>query len=205
MQPPSSKRASRSKTSDLNSVVISHSLNSTFIRMVDVIQRSLDVIAPTGSALTPSIVTFFIKSQTAPFSSISSQSLGPLSNPLSASASTTEILDQLIRIILANDSLLSEDELLAASLFFTSASEDAICAAQSFIALSNQSVVQYHFLHCQLEMAALFPGKDKAKAMDTEDNDDSRLLMKMRILELDYVICHMVSRLTNLVMLWSQS
>ena len=25
------------------------------------------------------------------------------------------------------------------------------------------------------------------------------------MLELDYVICHMVSRLTNLVMLWSQS
>ena len=25
------------------------------------------------------------------------------------------------------------------------------------------------------------------------------------VLKLDYVICHMVSRLTNLVMLWSQS
>ena len=159
MQPPSSKQASRSKTSDLNPVVISHSLNSTLICMVDVMQRSLDVTAPTGSAPTPSIVTFPIKSQTAPFSSISSQSLGPLSNPLSVSASTTEILDQLIRIILANDSLLSEDELLVASLFFTSASEDAICAAQSFIALSNQSVVQYHFLHCQLDNGSFFSRK----------------------------------------------
>ena len=91
--------------------------------MVDVMQRSLDVTALTVSAPTPSIVTSPTESQTALFSSISSQSLGPLSNPLSASASTTEILDQSIRIILANDSLLSEDELLAASLFFTSALE----------------------------------------------------------------------------------
>ena len=67
MQPPSSKRVSRSKTSDLNPVVISHSLNSTLIHMVDVMQRSLDVTAPTSS-----IVTFPIKSQTALFSLISS-------------------------------------------------------------------------------------------------------------------------------------
>jgi len=168
MQPPSSKRASRSKTSDLNPVVISHSLNSTLIRMVDVMQRSLDVTAPT-----PSVVTSRIESQTAPFSSTSSQSLGPLSNPLSASASTAEILDQSIRIISTNGSPLSQDELLAASLFFTSASEDAIRAARSFIALSNQPVVQYRFLHRQLEMVALLPGRGKAKATDTEDGDDS--------------------------------
>lgn len=129
MQPPSSKRALRRKTSDLNPVVISHSLNSTLIHMVDVMQRSLNVTALTVSAPTSSIVTSPIKSQTTPFSSTSSHTLGPLSNPLSAFVSTTDILDQSIRIISANDSPLSEDELLAASLFFTSALEDAIHAA----------------------------------------------------------------------------
>ena len=87
--------------------------------MVDVMQRSFNVTAPTVSASTPSIVTFPIKSQTTPFSSTSSQTLGPLSNPLSASVSTTEILDQSIRIISANESSLSEDELLAALLSAT--------------------------------------------------------------------------------------
>jgi hypothetical protein len=181
VQPPSSKRASKGKTSDLNPVVISNALNSTLNRIADVMERTLDVTAvttappataPTTSVPLPFIVTSPIESQTAPLSSTHSQSLGPLSNPLSASASTTEILEQSIRIISANDSPLSEDELLSASLFFTSASEDTIRVARTFIALSNNQVVQYRFLRRQLEIAALLPGKGKAKATDTEDGDD---------------------------------
>jgi hypothetical protein len=42
-----------------------------------------------------------------------------------------------------------------------------------FIALSNNQVVQYRFLHHQLEIAALLPGRGKAKAMNMEDGDDS--------------------------------
>jgi len=84
--------------------------------------------------------------------------------------SNAEILNQAIRIISADDSFLSEDELLSASLFFTSASEDAIRVARSFIALCNNQVVQYRFLRRQLEIAALLPGRGKAKATDTEDD-----------------------------------
>jgi hypothetical protein len=124
----------KSKTSDLNPIVISNALNLTLNCMVDVMERTLDVTAvnttpsltpPTTSIPPPSIVTSPIESPTAPLLSTLSQSLGPLP----ASLSTTEILDQSIRIISANDSPLSEDELLSALLFFTSASEDAIHAA----------------------------------------------------------------------------
>jgi hypothetical protein len=60
-------------------------------------------------------------------------------------------------------------------LFFTSALEDAIHAARTFIALNNNQVVQYCFLRCQLETAALLPGKGKSKAMDMEDGDGSMI------------------------------
>jgi len=83
--------------------------------------------------------------------------------------STAEILDQVIRIISADNSSLSEDELFAASLFFTSGSEDAVRAAHTFLALGNNQAVQYHFLHRQLDTAALLLGRGKAKAAD-DDN-----------------------------------
>jgi len=179
VQPPRSKRASNSKTSDLNPVIISNALNSTLNRIADVMERTLDVTAvataPATSVPPPSIVASSIESQTALLSSTISQSLDPLSNPSSTSASTTEILDQAIRIVSADDSPLSEDELFSASLFFTSASEDAIRAARTFIALSNNQVVQYRFLRRQLETAALLPGKGKSKAMDMEDGDGSMI------------------------------
>ena len=54
-----------------------------------------------------------------------------------------EILDQAIRIISAEDSGLSEDELLSASLFFNSASEDAVHAARTFNTLGSNRVVKY--------------------------------------------------------------
>ena len=60
--------------------------------------------------------------------------------------------------------------MLAASLFFTSASEDAVRAARTFVALSNNQVVQHRFLLRQLDTAALLPGRGKGKAM--EDGDD---------------------------------
>ena len=77
----------------------------------------------------------------------------------------------MIRIISADDGGLTEDELFAASLFFTSASEDAIRAACTFIALGhNHQSVKYCFLLCQLDTAGLLPGQGKAKAADDDDD-----------------------------------
>ena len=82
--------------------------------------------------------------------------------------SSAEILDQAIRMVSADDSGLSEDELILASLFFTSVSEDAVRVVCTFIALGNNWVVQHQFLLHQLNTVALLLGKAKAKA--TEDH-----------------------------------
>lgn len=174
MQPPSSKRSSRSKTDDINPVVMANALNSTINRMVDMMARTFD--APTVTAAPPSttfvtppsIVTSPMEFITTPLSSAPSQ-------PLSASASSTEILDQAVRIISANDGSLTEDELFAASLFFTSASEDAVRTARTFITLGdNNQSVKYRFLLRQLDTAGLLPGRGKAKAVE-DDSDDIML------------------------------
>ena len=161
---------SKSKTDDLNSVIVSNALNSTLNCISDVMERTLDVT--TGATATPpitppSIVMSPIEFQT---SSTPSQPWGLPSNLSSASPSSTPILNQLIRLILADDSGLSEDELLSASLFFTSGSEDAVHAARTFIAPGNNQVVQHCFLLCQLETAALLPGRGKARALDDDDH-----------------------------------
>jgi hypothetical protein len=161
VQPPISKRSStRSKTNDLNPVIISNALNSTLNRMADVIQRSLDVTAAATSANPTPLATP---------STIPSVAPPPI---VTSPATETEVLDQVIRTISTNNSL-SDDELLAASLFFTSATEDAVRAARTFIALGGNKVVQDRFLHQQLEMAALLPGKGKGKAV--EDGDHSMM------------------------------
>ena len=154
-QPPSSKRASKSKTDNLNPVIISNALNSTLNRLADVMEKSLDTTTTTApSSIAPPIVI-------APtHSSTHSQPL-PTSNPSSASAllSSDEVLDQAIRVTMVDEDL-TEDELLAASMFFTSASEDAIRAARTFMAFGNNQVVQRRFLLRQLNMVGLLPGKD---------------------------------------------
>jgi len=58
---------------------------------------------------------------------------------------------------------LTEDELLAASMFFTSASDDTVRAARTIVALSNNPGVQHRFLLRQLNTAALLPGRGKDK------------------------------------------
>jgi hypothetical protein len=145
----------KSKTSDLNPVIISNALNSTLNRIADVMLKTLDVttttIAPTGPS---SVAT---SSQNTEPSSI-------LSQPL-----PEEILNQAIRIAMS-DKNLSEDELLAASLFFTSASEDAVRTARTLVTLGNNEVVQHRFLLRQLDVAALLPGRGKGKA--AEDGND---------------------------------
>jgi hypothetical protein len=142
---------------------MANSLNSTINRMVDMMAKTFDAPAPPSTTFVapPSIITSLLSS--AP------------SQPLSAPASSTEILDQAVRIISANDGSLTEDELFAASLFFTSASEDAVRTAHTFIALGdNNQSVKYRFLLCQLDIAGLLPGKGKAKA--AEDGDDTSML-----------------------------
>jgi hypothetical protein len=72
--------------------------------------------------------------------------------------------------VATSDDTLSEDELLAASMFFTSATEEAVRVARTFIALDNNQVVQRRFLLRQLDAAALLPGKGKGKAVDNDDD-----------------------------------
>ena len=166
IQLPSSKRASKSKTNGLNLVIISNTLNSTLNHMADLMERMLDVTTAPSSLSTTSVTPSSIIP-----SSLESQALPVPSHPLSASASSTEILDQAIRIISGNDGSLTDDELLAACLFFTSASEDAIRTTHTFIAFGNNNQsVKYRFLLHQLNTACLLPGKGKARAV--EDGDD---------------------------------
>jgi hypothetical protein len=168
MQPRSSKRASKNKTDDINPVVMANALNSTINRMVDMMPRTLDAPASTTFP-PPSIVTSPLDFINHPLSSAPSQ-------PLSTSASSTEILDQAVKIISANDGSLTEDELFAASLFFTSASEDAIRTARTFISLGdNNQSVKYRFLLRQLDTAGLLPGRGKAKAVEEDDDNLSMM------------------------------
>jgi hypothetical protein len=157
IRPPSSKRSAKSKTSDVNPVIISNALNSTLNRLADVMEKTLD--APPAGSSSPSV-----ESQTTQPSSMPSHLNPP-------SACPEDILNQAIRATTSSDSNLSEDELLAASLFFTTASDDAIRAARTFVALGNNQVVQRRFLLRQLDAAALLPGKGKGK-----DGEDSSMV-----------------------------
>ena len=80
-----------------------------------------------------------------------------------------EILDQAIRILSASDGL-TDDEVLAASLFFTSGSVDAVCAAQTFIGLGSKPLIQLRFLREQLKTATPLSGKGKGKAMEGDNS-----------------------------------
>jgi hypothetical protein len=166
-----SSRSSRSKTKDLNPIIISSALNSTLNRMADVMERSLNATAatvPDPVPLTTAPAT--IPSVALPATTTPSVDSQP-SDTSQPSGSPMKTLERVIDIISRDDSLLSDDELLAASLFFTKASEDAIRAAHTFLALGNNRPVQHLFLIRQLEIAALLPGKGKGKA--TEDDDHS--------------------------------
>jgi len=156
IQPPSSKRGAKGKTADLDPVIISNNLNSTLNRMVDVMEKSLDA---SQAGLAVSSVVAPSASQTTQPSSIPSQSLGPVAP---AVLSSEEILQQAVTLTMA-DGFLTEDELFAASLFFTSSSEDVVRAARTFITLGNNRAVQRRFLLNQLNMAALLPGRGKNK------------------------------------------
>jgi hypothetical protein len=56
-------------------------------------------------------------------------------------------------------------------MFFMSASEEAFCAAQTFIMLGINPTVQCRFLLRQLTEAALLPGKGKEKAVEGDGED----------------------------------
>jgi len=124
--------------------------------MVDVMEKSLK----TGSVALSSVAP----SQIAQLLPIPSPSLGPVA---SASLSPDEILQQAITLTAA-DGFLTEDELVAASIFFTTSSEDVVCAARTFITLANNRAAQHRFLLSQLNTAVLLPGRGKNK----DNNDD---------------------------------
>ena len=134
--------------------------------MADLMERMLNITTAPSSLSTTSVTPSSIIP-----SPLEPQALPVPSHPLLASASSTEILDQAIRIISGSDGSLMDDELLAAWLFFTSASEDAICGVHTFIAFGNNNQsVKYCFIFHQLNTAGLLPGKGKAKAV--KDGDD---------------------------------
>ena len=123
--------AINSKTNNLNPVIITTASNSTLNCMVDVMERMLNATAapsvPTTSLASPPIINSSIE----------------VPQPSSASTlSPVEILDQVVRIILGVDSLLAKDQLLSASLFFTSALDDAICATCTFTADNADSLFE---------------------------------------------------------------
>jgi hypothetical protein len=158
MQPSSSKQVAKSRTANIDPVIISNNLNSTLNHMVNVMEKSLDATSVTGPA-----TAFAPTSQTAPLLSVPSQFLGP-------GLSSEEILQQAIGLTMM-DGFLTEDKLLSASLFFTSSSKDIVRAARTFITLGNNWAVQCCFLLNQLNTAALLLGKGKGR-----DNDDDPML-----------------------------
>ena len=64
------------------------------------------------------------------------------------------------------DDSITEDELLAASLFFTSRSEEAVRVVQTFLSLNSNWVIQRRFLLSLLDKAGLLSGKGKQKEDD---------------------------------------
>lgn len=163
------KRSSRSsKTKDLNPIILSNTINSTLNRMADVMERSLDPLLMTAPAAIPPVAPPSTATSSVECQS-SSQPLSTLSGPPQPSDSPMKMLERVINIISANDSLLTDDEQLAASLFFTDASEDSVRAAHTFLGLGNNRTVQHRFLLHQLEIAALLPGKGKGKARAVDD------------------------------------
>ena len=143
----------KSKTADLDPVIISNNLNSTLNRMADIMEKSLDANPATDPATTSSIAPVL---QTIQSPSIS------LGSDLSSS---DKVLQQAINFT-TTDGFLTEDELFAALVFFTSSSENVVHTAQTFITLGNNQMVQHCFLLNQLRTAALLPEKDM-------DNNDS--------------------------------
>lgn len=139
-RPPSSKRTAKSKTSDVDPVIISNNLNSTLNRMVEVMEKSLDATSVTGPAT-------------------------PVSQIAQLPSMPEDIIQQAV-MLTTTDGFLTEDELFAASIFFNDASEDALRAARIFVALGTNRAVQLRFLLDQLNKAALLPGKGKEKEND---------------------------------------
>jgi hypothetical protein len=152
MQPPSSKWASKSKTDNLNPVVLSSALNLTLNHLADVMEKSLDTTAAitTTSSTTSSVAPPSIVMTPQTTQPLSTPPQLPMSNPV---LSSREILDHAMKIITVDDGFVTEDELFAASMFFST--EDAILPAQTFITLGNNRAVQRRFLIQQLTKAGL--------------------------------------------------
>ena len=107
MPPPTSKRTSKNKTDTLNPVIISSQLNSTLIRLADVMEKSLDVTATSTSIEAPT--TTHMASSHA--SSIPSQLPGLPSTLSSTVLSDSEVLDKALGIVTVDKDFLSEDDL----------------------------------------------------------------------------------------------
>jgi hypothetical protein len=164
MPPPSSKRVSRNKTETLNPVIISSQLNSTLVRLADVMEKSLDVSATSVDSPTTLPTPSSHASSSTP-----SQPSPPSSS--STSSSDSEIIDNAVGIVTADRAFLSEDDLFAAILFFSNTSNEVVRVARNYIALSNLTAVQRRYLLHQLTDAGLRSGKGKGKATANDDDD----------------------------------
>jgi len=77
--------------------------------------------------------------------------------------SSRENLDHAMKIITIDDSFVAEDELFAASMFFSM--EDAVLPVQTFITLGSNCAVQRRFLIQQLIKVGLLPSPEKESSM----------------------------------------
>ena len=163
--PPTSKRTSKNKTDTLNPVIISSQLNSTLTRLADVMEKSLDVTATSIEAPTTHVAS-------SNASSIPLQLPGLPSTPSLSStlSSNSEVLNKALGIVMADKDFLSEDDLLAALLLFSSTSNEVVRITRTFVALSNTPAVQYRFLLHQLKEAGLRTGKGKGRAIVGDDD-----------------------------------
>ena len=103
-------------------------------------------------------------------SSIPLQLPGLPSTLSSTSSSDSKVLNKALGIVTADKDFLSEDDLLATSLLFSSTSNEVVRITRTFVALSNTLAVQYHFLLHQLKEAGLHTGKGKGRAIVGDDD-----------------------------------
>ncbi len=161
MRPPSSKRSSKTGASgskqepQLSPVVMVNALNGTLNRMVDVMQKSIDV-SETLVATNPSALlspTHLSQVQAAPPASLST----PVTDDDEA------MLTEAFHIASVNKEFLNDDEMVQACCLFTEHSSGNIRIARRYLDLKHNPTLQHLYLRKIL-------GMEKSKTMENRSN-----------------------------------